>query len=332
MYFEINPLLTYNANFILVNGVRSIGKSYGTLKYMIKKCIEIKQEFVYLCRTQIEKKNGVLEKALDKVITNEFGKYEITFDKENGYINGEVFCYCFALTEMKALKRRSFQNVKYIFFDEYTLENNIGYINGWHEPDLLLNIYHTIDRDTDKVICFMMGNNTNFYNPYHIHNAFNIPRVAKGEIYHNGNVVFYNADISQELAEKKNSSKFSQMIANSDYGSYANAGEYSDQNETDFISKLHNKNMYICTIRIDGQNFGMYHDHITNYIIISDKWQEHCAKRYAINIKDMTADTVLLIKQDYVAKFIAKNMKFSSLKFVSMETKIKTYPTLYKLL
>ena len=46
----------------------------------------------------------------------------------------------------------------------------------------------------------------------------------------------------------------------------------------------------------------------------------------------MTADTVLLIKQDYVAKFIAKNMKFSSLKFVSMETKIKTYPTLYKLL
>lgn len=62
MYFEINPLLTYNANFILVNGVRSIGKSYGTLKYMIKKCIETKQEFVYLCRTQIEKKNGVLEK------------------------------------------------------------------------------------------------------------------------------------------------------------------------------------------------------------------------------------------------------------------------------
>ena len=219
-----------------------------------------------------------------------------------------------------------------MFFDEYTLENNTGYINGWHEPDLLLNIYHTIDRDADKVICFMMGNNTNFYNPYHMHNAFNIPRVAKGEIYHNGNVVFYNADISQELAEKKNSSKFSQMIANSDYGSYANAGEYSDQNETDFISKLHNKNMYICTIRIDGQNFGMYHDRITNYIIISDKWQEHCSKRYAINIKDMTADTVLLIKQDYVSKFIAKNMKFSSLKFVSMETKIKTYPTLYKLL
>ena len=65
-YWDINKILCFNRCFNLINGERSIGKSYTTQKFFIKRAIEKGQEFVYIVRTQDEKKKGILHPPLKK--------------------------------------------------------------------------------------------------------------------------------------------------------------------------------------------------------------------------------------------------------------------------
>lgn len=79
---DILKLLTYGCNFIMIDAPRSVGKTYSTLKIVIRNCIKNGLEFAYICRTQDEKKNGVMEKAVQKVMRNEFPGYEYLCDTE----------------------------------------------------------------------------------------------------------------------------------------------------------------------------------------------------------------------------------------------------------
>ena len=235
-YLDLNKILPYQRNFNFINGERSIGKSYTIMKFVIKKCLQRGYEFAYIVRTKNQKKSGALGDAFKKVLLNEFNDYRIECTNEDmvNVIENEdkderiQLGYCLALSEKTEIKQRSFPKVKYIILDEYMLETNNQheYYKGWKEPDEFLNIYHTIDREEDRVICFLLGNNTSFYNPYHLHPAFNIPFISKGELWTSENVLFYWAIASDELKEQKKKSKFIKMIDKTDYSDYAVKGDY----------------------------------------------------------------------------------------------------------
>ena len=216
MYWDINKILPYQRNFNLINGERSIGKTYTTQKWVVGKCLEKHQQFVYLVRTQSEKKEGVLERAFEKVMTKEYPGVETAYTEETMSANGEIIGFCIAISESQKIKKRSFPNVYYIIFDEYMLEDSSrsNYVSGWKEPDLLLSIYHTIDREEDRVKVFMLGNNTSFFNPYHLHPAFNIQPIKQGQIWTSENVLYQWAEGSKDLKEKRATSKFGKMIQN----------------------------------------------------------------------------------------------------------------------
>lgn len=67
MYWDINKILPYQRNFNLINGERSIGKTYTTQKWVVGKCLEKHQQFVYLVRTQSEKKEGFSKEPLKRL-------------------------------------------------------------------------------------------------------------------------------------------------------------------------------------------------------------------------------------------------------------------------
>ena len=215
IYWDINKILPYQRNFNLINGERSIGKTYTTQKWVVNRCLEKHQQFVYLVRTQSEKKEGVLLTAFQKVLDKEFPGVEVSSSEETLSLNGETVGWCIALSESQKIKKRSFPNVYYMIFDEYMLEEGSRsmYVSGWKEPDLLLSIYHTIDREEDRVKVFMLGNNTSFYNPYHMHPAFNVQPIKQGQIWTSENVLYQWAEGSEQLKDKRASSKFGKMIA-----------------------------------------------------------------------------------------------------------------------
>lgn len=292
MYWNINEILPYQRNFNFINGERSIGKSYTTQKWVLEKCLKENKEFVYIVRTQREKLGGGFEKAFEKVMIQEFHEYLFTFTSDECEVrrgdNDVPIGHCIALSEAVSIKKRSYPNVYYLIFDEYMLEadQSISYVNGWHEPNLFLNIYHTIDREEDRVMCFLLGNNTNFFNPYHLHPAFRIPDIDKGKIWKSENVLFQWAKADKQLTEKKSSSKFLRMVDGSAYGNYAKDGMYADSG-VQFIGDLPKSAKPLCNIRSDGFQYCCYMDVENSKLYFTDKPYPTCKYNYALTKADL---------------------------------------------
>lgn len=332
-YWDIGKILPYQRNFNFINGERSIGKTYTTQKFLINKALKDGKEFVYIVRTQDEKKGGIFEKAFNKVLLREFpyNTFEFTKDELYHVIEPDTeeqekipIGYCIALSEAVKVKKLSLPNVYYFMMDEYMLEgqHSSNYVNGWKEPDLLLNIYHTLDREEDRIICFMLGNNTSFYNPYHMHNAFRIPQIGKGEIWTSKYVLFQWAEGSKELNDEKEKCKFLQMIEQTDYAQYAKKGNYVDDNYN-LVKDLTPAAQYIYTIRYKKEDYGIWYDRKNISIYVSEK-SKPSNLVFVFLMDDHNEDTILVKeKNQSLIKWLGKGLKKGSVFFDGMEVKAK---------
>lgn len=330
MYYSISHLYPYGRNFNFVNGVRSIGKTYGTYKDFIGRALKEKCEFVVICRTQEEKKRGYLQKAVSKVIQNEYPqmltqdeKY-LQFNPDMMIAGGRCLGRCIALTEAVKIKKEGFPNIKYGIFDEYAVEEDNTaqrYVNGWDEPDLFLSIYHTIDREEDRVIFFLMGNNISAYNPYHLHKAFRIPYVEHGKIWKSQNVLFENVEITEALRDKKSKCRFLNMIQGTEYGDMADGGMYiyDSDNLIDDIP-ISDCNPF-CTLIYNKQKYGVWRARHKNALLISDKFNPTYRAVYAILPSDVSTDVPLIERKHGHAGYIGTAFKLGLLRFSGQEIK-----------
>lgn len=322
IHWNIYDVLAYQRNFNFINSIRDIGKTYTTELYVIDQCIKKGVEFIYIVRTKDEKKDGALAKGLEKVLMRFEGEKAVTTDEL--LIDNVPIGYCYALSEYRKLKKRSFPNVKYFIFDEYMLEgeHTNEYVHGWKEPDILLNMYHTVDRDEDRVIVFLLGNNTRFYNPYHIHPAFHIPKIEPGKIWTSENVLYQVVAPTDKLIEK-NKSKFSRMIENTEYGEYAKEGKFVYEQDN-FVEQINGNCRYAFTCEYDGITFGIWRNMKEGKVYISDKFDKGFPIRYALTLKDHTENTMLtLAKKPAHLKWLVDNFKLGNVRFCSMEIKAR---------
>lgn len=318
MYWNIGEILPYQRHFNFINGPREIGKTYTTLKWLIKQAITKDRYFVYICRTQDEKKNGILKFALDKVMNEQYPELEPKYSSFTCIVNDVIIAKCVALSEYMKIKKYSFPGTCYFIFDEYMLEsNNSGsYVQGWNEPDLLLNIYQTIDRGNDNLIGFLLGNNTNFYNPYHLHPAFNIPFVNPGKIWTSHNVLFQRAMPSKSLSERLEANAITKQIKDTSYGKYAVSGDYMNHNDA-FLGKLDGSCIYQFTMRYNDRAFGVYTSPKQGVCIVSDKIEPNCKFDYAFTMNDHIESTTLIAKDNVHLKWLGNLYKHALVKFTS---------------
>ena len=336
MYWNPRIVLPYQRHFNFINGERSIGKTYNTEMFFIEKYLERKDEFVYLVRTQDEKKNGILKDAFAKVINNHFSDYDFDFTNDTMTIENndgviETVGHCLALSEYQKVKKMSFPNVKYLMFDEYMLESGGRYFNGWKEPDVFLNLYHTIDREEDRVICFLLGNTTTFYNPYHMHPAFNIPHISPGEIWKGKNVLFQWAVKDEELKDQKKNNKFLEMVQGTTYDKYANKGNYIEDKGT-FIKQRPEYARHIFVIQYLDKNFGVWYSDRTNEYFIDEKHDPFCRLQFALSTDDHNDTNFFTRGKDSLIATLLKNYKRGNVKFASMKVKKMLENQLYRLL
>lgn len=333
-HFTLNHILPYQRAFNFVNAIRSIGKTYGSYYYFIKDWKENGNEFVAICRTQEEKKQGYLQKAVQKVLLNEFPEmYNATDEKDKPLLkyNSDQFTYdgvvvgrCIALSEAVKIKKNAYPLVKWMFFDEYAIEEDnqaARYINGWNEPDLLLSIYHTIDREEDRVICFCMANNISAYNPYHLHPAFKIPYTDPGKTYKSKNVFFENAVPSEELKAEKTKSRFLEMIEGTTYGDMATGGKYIYDSDALVMDMPLDQCIPFCTLIYNGKKYGLWRSKQNTNLLVSDKINPTIPSKYALTQTDMTEDTQLAQRHFGKLGYFSTVFKMGYVRFSSMEVK-----------
>lgn len=180
-YYSLDNILSKNADYNIIFGERSNGKTYAALKYGIERYIKKGEQMAYIRRWREDLRgkraenlfanhvaNGLIEELTDGKFNEVFyfsNKWFLSYydkDKNKRYPDSTPFCFSFCLSEQEHEKSSSYPNVTTIVFDEF-LTRRI------YLPDefmLYMNLLSTIIRQRDNVKVFMLGNTVNKFCPY----------------------------------------------------------------------------------------------------------------------------------------------------------------------
>ena len=180
-YYSLDNILSKNADYNIIFGERSNGKTYAALKYGIERYIKTGEQMAYIRRWREDLRgkraenlfanhvaNGLIEELTDGKFNEVFylsNKWFFSYydkDKNKRYPDSTPFCFGFCLSEQEHEKSSSYPNVTTIVFDEF-LTRRI------YLPDefmLYMNLLSTIIRQRDNVKVFMLGNTVNKFCPY----------------------------------------------------------------------------------------------------------------------------------------------------------------------
>lgn len=182
-FYSIRKLIQLHsdAQYYVVYGERSNGKTYSTLDYCVEQYFKDGSEIAYIRRWKedIKSKNmnqlfaglvrdGKIKKyskgKYDSVVYQNRAFYLASTNEETGErtVNDIPFCYVYVLTEEEHEKGFESPNVRNIIFDEFIARKM--YLQD--EFVTFTGILSTIIRTRDNVRVFMLGNTINRYSIY----------------------------------------------------------------------------------------------------------------------------------------------------------------------
>lgn len=200
-YWRADRILKEHANYNMIIGERSNGKTYGCLDWCLKDYFETGHQLAVIRRwdndfkSQQGKsmfralvKNGLVKKysggKYDNIIFRRGAWYIVKYDaKLDKYIGeDEPFAISFSLNAAEHYKSSSYPDIYNILFDEFIASRQ--YLED--EFVIFMNLISTIvrDRDPDELKIFMCANTINKYNPYFIEMGIdNADDLEQGKIY-----------------------------------------------------------------------------------------------------------------------------------------------------
>lgn len=180
-FYTLDRILSKGADYNVIFGERSNGKTYATLLYGIKQYLSTGKQMAYIRRWREDLRgkraeslfmnhtaNGVISDLTGGKFNEVFyvsGKWFLSYyDEESKKRTPDIvpFCYGFCLSEQEHEKSSSYPNVTTIVFDEFLTRR-------YYLPDefmLFMNLLSTIIRQRNDVKVFMLGNTVNQFCPY----------------------------------------------------------------------------------------------------------------------------------------------------------------------
>lgn len=225
-YYSLKKILEEKADYNIIIGERSNGKTYATLEKILIDYWNEKKQGAYIRRW----KDDIIGKraesvfnslcnndAVRKITNNEYtsiifsrgawylSKYDV--EKNRMKADKNPFCFAFALSDVEHDKSTSYPNVNNIVFDEFLTRR-------YYLPDefvIFMNVLSTIIRDRNNVQIFMLGNTVNKYCPYFDEMGLkNIETMQQGNIdlYTFGNDLKIAVEYCNPTKDGKKSNKY----------------------------------------------------------------------------------------------------------------------------
>lgn len=191
-YYNLDAILKEDADYNIIFGERSNGKTFASLAYALKRYHESGEQTAYIRRWREDLRGKRAESLFSAHIQTGFIE-NLTNGKYNSvvYLSGKYFlcnenekaetpfCFSFALSEQEHEKSTSYPKITTIIFDEFLTRR-------YYLPDefmLFMNLLSTIIRQRNNVKVFMLGNTINKYCPYFAEMGLkNIPTQKQGSI------------------------------------------------------------------------------------------------------------------------------------------------------
>lgn len=180
-FYTLDRILSKGADYNVIFGERSNGKTYATLLYGIKQYLSTGKQMAYIRRWREDLRgkraeslfanhtaNGVITELTGGKFNEVFyvsGKWFLSYyDEESKKRTPDnvPFCFGFCLSEQEHEKSSSYPNITTIVFDEFLTRR-------YYLPDefmLYMNLLSTIIRQRNDVKVFMLGNTVNQFCPY----------------------------------------------------------------------------------------------------------------------------------------------------------------------
>lgn len=197
-YYSLDEIKKCDAQYNIIYGERSNGKTYATLKELLEEYVKNGSQFAYLRRWEEDfrgkrgatlfdglTRDNVIEDLTDGEYNTVYywsGRFYLSkFDKEKmTRRNAPEPCgYAFAISTMEHDKSSSYPFIRNVLFDEFLTRTS--YLVD--EFVLFCNVLSTIIRDRSDVTVYMIGNAVNQYCPYFKEMGLkNIKKQKPGEI------------------------------------------------------------------------------------------------------------------------------------------------------
>lgn len=179
-FYSLKNILSKDAQYNIIFGERSNGKTYSVLKYGLEKFCQTGEQMAIVRRWSEDFKgkrgstmyqalvnNHEIEKLTEGKWTDVYyysGRWYLCKynEKEERTILEKPIAYAFALGSMEHDKSTSYPEINTILFDEFLTRT-------MYLPDefvLFMNVLSTIIRHRKNVKIFMLGNTVNKYCPY----------------------------------------------------------------------------------------------------------------------------------------------------------------------
>ena len=178
-YYSLENILAKNAQYNIIFGERSNGKTYSVYKYAIEQYAQTGKQLAIIRRFDEDFRGKRGATMFEAVNTNEEVKkatkgewthiyyyasrwYFCKYEDDKRITNEKPFAYGFSLSAMEHDKSTSYPDVTTVLFDEFLTRT----IYLTDEFVLFMNVLSTIIRDRKDVKIFMLGNTVNKYCPY----------------------------------------------------------------------------------------------------------------------------------------------------------------------
>ncbi len=278
-FYDWHKTLSYDADVTMVIGPRGVGKTFGLRKQCIKDYLKDGSRFVEVVRFKTEL-SGVSDGYFNRLQDlSDFDEYMFRTDARYGWIakippktEGEnkkpkpewhLLCYFIALSDAQRMKKRTFDKVRRIIFDESILERADRYHNYLpNEFGILANLVDTVSReraDTDSIRprVYLLGNACDLANPYFTAYKVGTNLQFGYRWYANKTFLLHYVEGGEYAREKLTGTVAGRMMQGTAAATVAISNEFIGTNN-EFVAKKPRTAKFSFGIKCNGQSYGIW--------------------------------------------------------------------------
>lgn len=318
MFYRLDKILEYAAQYYIIFGERSNGKSYAVDKYVLDNYFTEGEQFVIckryaddmksnICSTMLTPLYEYVKERYNSYIRFYQGKWLTSDDETLPITQWEVMGYAQSLNSVDKYKGSQYPKVTTIVFEEF-MSMKGDYLPN--EVNLLINLVSTIARKRTNIKIFMLGNTITKYSPYSEALNIKLDRIKQGEIvekvikYKNSKTTFI-IERTKNVKVKNNSNSEDVVFTNfgTNINKMINDGEFECNQYPRMINGIHFQENY----KEISKNFPVNEkmcfkvsDRVPIIIEFNDNF-------YSVYVNNKTNNFVIGIRQCNCQKSIIKN-------------------------
>lgn len=338
-FYDWEKTLSYDADITIVIGSRGIGKTFGIRKQSVKDFLRDGSRFVECVRFK-NSLSGISRGYFNRIgRLSDFKGYVFMTDSAYMYIaedpgdgkrpKWELLGYFVALSDYQMMKTHTFDKVRRIIFDEFTLDR----FDRFHrylqnEYGILANMVDTLSRElpdgtTTKPRVYLLGNACDIANPYFA--AYNIGTdITYGyRWYNNKTVLLHYVDPGKYAADKSKNTVAGRMFVNSSAGDVAVSNEFQHMN-SEFVMRKTKNAKFSFGIKLNGYIYGIWVDISEGYYFVTSKVPNNTGRPiYYLSRNDASVNYIAAKSAGDLMKYVGEVYYLGLLRYESEEVQMR---------